>query len=256
CPVLSQQFCCVRGLEQYLRRDKFGTGSANLPIVAKVTCKCCQVALPHCVVQREFECVLCDCKFFTVGQYSVHIQSFEHRKRTIQKVANKAYDRAPHYQGGREGDLPSGLSGRKVVHCKVCNVFTNSAKQLAEHLGGARHKQLCFKFNVPVTTLALTKEDTHTLEATRLSLLALIMPLMMCALAPPNAVQGERLMCKHCSVEINSMQQYKEHMNSAKHKLRAENKPLRPERSLKKALKVKRFQWACQMACFHNDGGF
>ncbi|XP_077485722.1 uncharacterized protein LOC144096744 isoform X3 [Amblyomma americanum] len=171
-----------------------------------------------CDEGREFECVLCDCKFFTVGQYSVHIQSFEHRKRTIQKVANKAYDRAPHYQGGREGDLPSGLSGRKVVHCKVCNVFTNSAKQLAEHLGGARHKQLCFKFNVPVTTLALTKEDTHTLEATRL--------------------QGERLMCKHCSVEINSMQQYKEHMNSAKHKLRAENKPLRPERSLKKALKA------------------
>uniref|UniRef100_A0A1E1X5N3 Putative transcription elongation factor spt5 n=1 Tax=Amblyomma aureolatum TaxID=187763 RepID=A0A1E1X5N3_9ACAR len=171
-----------------------------------------------CDEGREFECVLCDCKFFTVGQYSVHIQSFEHRKRSIQKVANKAYDRAPQYKGGRDGDLPPGLSGRKVVHCKVCNVFTNSAKQLAEHLGGARHKQLCFKFNVPVTTLALTKEDTHTLESTRL--------------------QGERLMCKHCSVEINSMQQYTEHMNSAKHKLRAENKPLRPDRNIKKALKT------------------
>ncbi|KAH7946494.1 hypothetical protein HPB52_000246 [Rhipicephalus sanguineus] len=116
---------------------------------------------------REYECKLCDCKFFTLGQYSVHIQSFEHRKRAVLQTADKAFSEAPQYRGGRDGDLPPGLSGRKVVHCKVCNVFTNSAKQLAEHLNGARHKQVCFKFNVPITTLELTSDDTTTLEGTR-----------------------------------------------------------------------------------------
>ncbi|KAH8021108.1 hypothetical protein HPB51_012503 [Rhipicephalus microplus] len=116
---------------------------------------------------QDYECKLCDSKFFTLGQYTCHIQSFEHRKRTILQTADKVFSKAPQYRGGRESDLPPGLSGRKVVHCKVCNVYTNSAKQLAEHLSGGRHKQVCFKFNVPITTLELTSDDTKTLEGTR-----------------------------------------------------------------------------------------
>ncbi|XP_037578941.1 titin homolog isoform X3 [Dermacentor silvarum] len=166
---------------------------------------------------REFECKLCYCKFFTVAQYTCHIQSFEHRKRTIIKTATNAFSVAPDYQDGHGSDLPPGLSGRKVVHCKVCNVFTNSAIQLAEHLNGGRHKQTCFKFNVPITTLELTSDDTSTLEGTRL--------------------QGEKLMCKCCSIEINSMEQYKEHMGSTRHKLISQRIPLKPERAIKKALK-------------------
>ncbi|KAH9382376.1 hypothetical protein HPB48_012595 [Haemaphysalis longicornis] len=92
--------------------------------------------------------------------------------------------------GGPGTDLPRGLTGKRVVHCKVCNVFTNSAKQLAEHLGGGRHKLLCFKLNVPITTLEPSPEDVHTLECTRL--------------------EGSKLVCKHCSVELNSKQQYDE----------------------------------------------
>ncbi|XP_065284560.1 glutamic acid-rich protein-like [Dermacentor albipictus] len=166
---------------------------------------------------REYECKLCDCKFFTVAQYTCHIQSFEHRKRTILKTATKAFSEAPQYRDGHGSDLPPGLSGRKVVHCKVCNVFTNSAIQLAEHLNGGRHKLMCFKFNVPITTLELTSDDTSTLEGTRL--------------------QGEKLMCKCCSVEINSMEQYKAHMGSTRHKLISQKKPLKPERAMKRALK-------------------
>ncbi|XP_054922927.1 uncharacterized protein [Dermacentor andersoni] len=166
---------------------------------------------------REYECKLCDCKFFTVAQYTCHIQSFEHRKRTILKTATKAFSEAPQYRDGHGSDLPPGLSGRKVVHCKVCNVFTNSAIQLAEHLNGGRHKMMCFKFNVPITTLELTSDDTSTLEGTRL--------------------QGEKLMCKCCSVEINSMEQYKAHMGSTRHKLISQKKPLKPERAIKRALK-------------------
>lgn len=167
---------------------------------------------------REYECVLCDCKFFTLGQHAIHIESFEHRKRVIQKAANKAYSKAPDYNGGGPGtDLPRGLAGKRVVHCKVCNVFTNSAKQLAEHLGGGRHKLLCFKLNVPITTLEPSPEDVHTLEATRL--------------------EGSKLVCKHCSVEINSRQQYDEHMKSKNHQLRLTNTPLRPMRKIKKELR-------------------
>lgn len=167
---------------------------------------------------REYECVLCDCKFFTLGQHAIHIESFEHRKRVIQKAANKAYDKAPNYHGGGPGtDLPRGLTGKRVVHCKVCNVFTNSAKQLAEHLGGGRHKLLCFKLNVPITTLEPSPEDVHTLECTRL--------------------EGSKLVCKHCSVELNSKQQYDEHMKSKNHQLRLTNTPLRPMRKIKKELR-------------------
>ncbi|KAL3196335.1 hypothetical protein MRX96_001674 [Rhipicephalus microplus] len=192
---------------------------------------------------QDYECKLCDSKFFTLGQYTCHIQSFEHRKRTILQTADKVFSKAPQYQsslfldhicfcvlsgqitlsldfnlGGRESDLPPGLSGRKVVHCKVCNVYTNSAKQLAEHLSGGRHKQVCFKFNVPITTLELTSDDTKTLEGTRL--------------------QGDKLMCKCCSVQLTSMEQYKAHMATNKHKLVMERKPVRPQRKIKKALKV------------------
>ncbi|KAL1415064.1 hypothetical protein MTO96_029842 [Rhipicephalus appendiculatus] len=166
---------------------------------------------------REYECKLCDSKFFTLGQYSCHIQSYEHRKRTVLQTADKAFSEAPQYRGGREGDLPPGLSGRKVVHCKVCNVFTNSAKQLAEHLNGGRHKQICFKFNVPITTLELTSDDVATLEGTRL--------------------KGDKLMCKCCSVELNSMEQYTLHMASNKHKLVMARKPVRPDRNIKRALR-------------------
>lgn len=168
---------------------------------------------------REYECVLCDCKFFTLGQHAIHIESFEHRKRVIQKAATKAYGKAPDYHGGGPGTgLPPGLAGRRVVHCKVCNVFTNSAKQLAEHLGGGRHKQLCFKLNVPVTTLELTSDDVHTLDATRL--------------------EGSKLVCKHCSVELNSKQQYDAHMKSKNHELRVQNKSLHPMRKIKRELKI------------------
>ncbi|XP_075752184.1 uncharacterized protein LOC119173674 isoform X3 [Rhipicephalus microplus] len=166
---------------------------------------------------QDYECKLCDSKFFTLGQYTCHIQSFEHRKRTILQTADKVFSKAPQYRGGRESDLPPGLSGRKVVHCKVCNVYTNSAKQLAEHLSGGRHKQVCFKFNVPITTLELTSDDTKTLEGTRL--------------------QGDKLMCKCCSVQLTSMEQYKAHMATNKHKLVMERKPVRPQRKIKKALK-------------------
>lgn len=167
---------------------------------------------------REYECVLCDCKFFTLGQHAIHIESFQHRKRVIQKAATKAYGKAPDYHGGGPGtELPRGLSGKRVVHCKVCNVFTNSPKQLAEHLGGGRHKMLCFKLNVPITTIEPSPDDVHTLEATRL--------------------EGSKLVCKHCSVELNSKQQYEEHMKSKNHQLRLSNKPLRPLRKIRRELR-------------------
>lgn len=39
------------------------------------------------VFQREYECLLCDCKFFTVSQYNVHIQTYEHRKCKVGKIS-------------------------------------------------------------------------------------------------------------------------------------------------------------------------
>lgn len=155
---------------------------------------------------REYFCELCSCNFYTVAQYNIHIQSYEHRKRKIAKGTGSSEGVA----GG------GGANTRRIVHCRVCNVYTNSAKQLAEHLGGARHKQLCFRFNVPLTTLALTPENTSTLEGTKL--------------------YGSKLMCRCCNVELNSMQQYEEHMKSKSHKLRAENKPARPDKRMKKSL--------------------
>ncbi|CAN7988638.1 unnamed protein product, partial [Ixodes hexagonus] len=152
---------------------------------------------------REYECLLCDCKFYTVAQYNVHIQTYEHRKRKVSKNSGGS---------GMPGDY-----GSKIVHCRVCNVYTNSAKQLAEHLGGTRHKSLCFKFNVPLTSLEVTSKDTKTLEATKLV--------------------GTKLQCKYCQVELNSMNQYEDHMKSKNHKLRAENKPLKPDKKVKKESK-------------------
>ncbi|CAN8017103.1 unnamed protein product [Ixodes persulcatus] len=160
---------------------------------------------------REYECLLCDCKFFTVSQYNVHIQTYEHRKRKVGKISGGA--------GSSSGDY-----GSKIVHCRVCNVYTNSAKQLAEHLGGIRHKNLCFKFNVPITSLEVTSKDTHTLEDTKLV--------------------GMKLRCKYCQVELNSMYQYEEHMKSKNHKLRMEGKVLNPEKKMKKASKKFYKKWS------------
>ncbi|XP_064489285.1 trichohyalin-like isoform X2 [Ornithodoros turicata] len=154
---------------------------------------------------RQYECALCDCVFYTVSQYNLHIQSFEHRKRVIARRSAAA----PYTVPGKRGPK---------THCAICNVFLNSEKQRSEHLNGIRHKQLCFKLNVPLSSLKISADHTETLEDTRLV--------------------GSKLMCKHCSVELNSMQQYEIHMKSKNHLLRKEHKTVNHTKAVLKATKA------------------
>ncbi|KAM7306757.1 hypothetical protein ISCGN_010424 [Ixodes scapularis] len=57
-------------------------------------------------------------------------------------------------------------------------------------------------------------------------------------------VVGMKLRCKYCQVELNSMNQYEEHMKSKNHKLRMEGKVLNPEKKMKKASKKFYKKWS------------